>query len=206
MIIKTTANSADALPLSHRDKQHHQPVCLKFIIIRSASTSQHRHPFSLSPFPSSCFPFPSPSKLSFVLKNALFAFIPSAEVEWKKGWQRRTDVFCDVWLSSGSRRSPLLRRYRSRGRPGRCFPCEVFLASVVRTISKKTAYIFFPFFFNTSPSFSKNLRARSREKKRVEQNQTALLVGDIYSNLRADLPLTDAINVRFFSLDLYTKG
>ena len=26
----TPANAADALPLSHRDKRHHQPVCLKF--------------------------------------------------------------------------------------------------------------------------------------------------------------------------------
>ena len=25
----TPANAADALPLSHRDKRHHQPVCLK---------------------------------------------------------------------------------------------------------------------------------------------------------------------------------
>ena len=26
----TPANAADALPLSHRDKRYHQPVCLKF--------------------------------------------------------------------------------------------------------------------------------------------------------------------------------
>ena len=43
----TPANAADALPLSHRDKQH-RPL----------------------PFPSSSFPFPSPSDLSFALKNA----------------------------------------------------------------------------------------------------------------------------------------
>ena len=40
----TPANAADALPLSHRDKQYHQP-CMEFVwnFIRSASTSQHRH-------------------------------------------------------------------------------------------------------------------------------------------------------------------
>ena len=38
-------------------------------------------------------------------------------------------------------------------------------------------------FFNTSLSSGKNLRARSHEKKRVELNQTALLVGDIFSHL-----------------------
>ena len=41
------------------------------------------------------------------------------------------------------------------------------------------------------------LWARSREKKRVELNQTALLVGDIYTDLRVDLAMTGAINVRF---------
>ena len=51
-----------------------------------------------------------------------------------------------------------------------------------------------------------NLRARSHEKKRVELNQTALLVGDIYTDLRVDLAMTGAINVRFFSLDHSTKG
>ena len=67
--------------------------------------------------------------------------------------------------------------------------------------------MFFHFTFNTSPSSGKNLQARSREKKRVELNQTALLVGDIYSDLRVDLAMTGAINVRFFfSLDLSTKG
>ena len=78
--------------------------------------------------------------------------------------------------------------------------------SEVRTISKKTAFMFFHFFFNTSPSSGKNLRARSREKKRVELNQTALLVGDIYTDLRADLAMTGAINVRFYCLDHSTKG
>ena len=61
-------------------------------------------------------------------------------------------------------------------------------------------------FFNTSPSSGKNLRARSREKKRVELNQTARLVGDIYTDLRVDLAMTGAINVRFFSLDHSTQG
>ena len=46
----------------------------------------------------------------------------------------------------------------------------------------------------------------SRQKKRVELNQTALLLGDIYSDLRVDLAMTGVINVRFFSLDLSTKG
>ena len=124
----------------------------------------------------------------------------------KRGWQRRIDAFCDVWLSSGSRRSPLLRHNWSRGRPGRRFPCEVFLVSEVRTISKETAFMFFHFFFNTSPSSGKNLRARSREKKRVELNQTALLVGDIYTDLRVDLAMTGAIKVRCFTLDNSTKG
>ena len=78
--------------------------------------------------------------------------------------------------------------------------------SEVRTISNKTAFMFFHIFFNTSPSSGKNLPARSLEKKRVELNQTALLVGDIYSDLRVDLAMTGAINVRFFSLDLSTKG
>ena len=78
--------------------------------------------------------------------------------------------------------------------------------SEVRTISNKTAFMLFHFFFNTSPSSGKNLPACSREKKRVELNQTALLVGDIYSDLRVDLAMTGAINVRFFSLDLTTKG
>ena len=41
---------------------------------------------------------------------------------------------------------------------------------------KKQRLCSFLFFFNTSPSSGKNLRARSREKKRVELNQTALLV------------------------------
>ena len=62
------------------------------------------------------------------------------------------------------------------------------------------------FFFNTSPSSGKNLRARSREKKPVELNQTALLVGDIYSDLRVDLAMTGAINVRFFLWTFLQKG
>ena len=78
--------------------------------------------------------------------------------------------------------------------------------SEVRTISKKTAFMFFHFFFNTSPSSGKNLRARSREKKRVELNQTALPVGDIYTDLRADLAMTGAINVRFFVWTIPQKG
>ena len=60
-------------------------------------------------------------------------------------------------------------------------------------------------FFNTSPSSGKNLRARSREKKPVELNQTALLVGDIYSDLRVDLAMTGAINVRFFFGPFYKR-
>ena len=75
---------------------------------------------------------------------------------------------------------------------------EVFLVSECRTISKKTAFLFFHSFFNTSPSSGKSLRACSREKERVELNQTALPVGDIYSDLHADLALTGAINVRSF--------
>ena len=75
----------------------------------------------------------------------------------------------------------------------------------VRTISKKTAFMFFHF-FNTSPSSGKNSRARSREKKRVELNQTALLVGDIYTDLRVDLAMTGAINVRFFLWTILQKG
>ena len=35
------ANAANALPLSHPEERHHQPVFSKFIL--SASTSQHRH-------------------------------------------------------------------------------------------------------------------------------------------------------------------
>ena len=66
--------------------------------------------------------------------------------------------------------------------------------------------MFFHSFFNTSPSSGKSLRARSGEEKRVELNQTALPVGDLYSDLQADLPLTGSINVRFFSLDPFTKG
>ena len=69
--------------------------------------------------------------------------------------------------------------------------------SEVRTISKKTAFRFFDSFFNTSPSSGKSLRARSREEKQVELNQT---VGDFYSDLRADLPLTDSIHLRVFFL------
>ena len=34
----------------------------------------------------------------------------------------------------------------------------------------------------------------------MELNQTALLVGDIYTDLRVDLAMTGAINVRFFFL------
>ena len=72
-----------------------------------------------------------------------------------------------------------------------------FLVSEGRTISKKTAFLFFHSFFNTSSSSGKSLRARAREQKRVEQNQTALPVGDIYSDLRADLALTGAIGIRY---------
>ena len=79
------------------------------------------------------------------------------------------------------------------------------LVSEVRTISKKTAFRFFHFFFNTSSSSGKNLRARSREKKLVQLNQTALLVGDIYTDLRVDLPMTGAINIRFFSYGPFYK-
>ena len=61
-------------------------------------------------------------------------------------------------------------------------------------------------FFNTSPSSGKNIRARSREKKPVELNQTALLVDDIYSDLRVDLAMTGAINVRFFLWTFLQKG
>ena len=64
-----------------------------------------------------------------------------------------------------------------------------FLVSEGRTISKKTALLFFHSLFNTSPSSGKSLRARSHEKKSVELHQTALPEGDIYSDLRADLAL-----------------
>ena len=76
----------------------------------------------------------------------------------------------------------------------------------VRTIPKKTAFSVLSYFFNTSPNSGKNLQARSREKKRVEINQTALLVGDIYTDLRVDLAMTGAVNVLFYSLDHSTKG
>ena len=56
-----------------------------------------------------------------------------------------------------------------------------------KTISKQTAFLFFNSFLNTSPCSGRNVGARSREKKRVELNQTALPVGDIYSDLRAYL-------------------
>ena len=61
------------------------------------------------------------------------------------------------------------------------------------------------FFFNTSPSSGKNLRGRSREKKRVELNHTALLVGDICTDLRVDLAMTGAINARFFFFGSFYK-
>ena len=73
--------------------------------------------------------------------------------------------------------------------------------SEVGTISKKTAFMFFHCFFYTSPSSGKNLRACSREKKLVELNQTALLVGDIYSDLRVDLAMTG-----FFLFGPFYKG
>ena len=81
------------------------------------------------------------------------------------GWQRHIAAVCDVWLSSGSRRSLLLRRYRSRRRVGHHFPCEVFLASEGRTISKKTAFLFFCSFFLTSSGSDKNLPTHFRGKK-----------------------------------------
>ena len=40
----------------------------------------------------------------------------------------------------------------------------------------------------------------------MELNQTALLVGDIYSDLRVDLAMTGAINVRFFLWTFLQKG
>ena len=83
----------------------------------------------------------------------------------ERGWQRRIDAFCDVWLSSGSRRSLLLRHNRSRGRPGRRFPCEVFLVSEVRTISKKKAFMSFRFFSIPVP-----VQVRIYEPVHVERN------------------------------------
>ena len=140
--------------------------------------------------------------LGSIVNRLLQSYFKEAD---NKQWQPRIDAFADVWLSSGSGRSPLLWRYRSQGsgRQGHRFLCEV---SEVRTISKKTAFMFFHSFFNTSPSSGKSLRAHSREKKRVELTQTALPVGDFYSDLQAGLPLTGSIDVRFFSLDPSTKG
>ena len=71
--------------------------------------------------------------------------------------------------------------------------------------SRRRQRLCFHFFFNTSPSSGNKLRARSREKKPVELNQTALLVGDIYSDLRVDLAMTGAINVRFFFGPFYKR-
>ena len=80
------------------------------------------------------------------------------------------------------------------------------LDDVVRMPATRLAFLFFHSFFNSNASSGKNSRARLRRKKRVEQNQTALPVGDIYSGLRAYLALTSAINFSFFSLDFSAKG
>ena len=109
------------------------------------------------------------------------------------------------WLKSWIRHWTLSIAWNS-GRPA-----VVFLARSSLWVKSERSRIrqrlcSFIFFSIPVPVQVKNLPARSREKKRVELNETALLVGDIYSDLRVDLAMTGAINVRFFSLDLSAKG
>ena len=52
----TPANAADPLPLSHRDKRHHQLVCLKFIHPPPPPLLQHRHYIPANPLPAFSLP------------------------------------------------------------------------------------------------------------------------------------------------------
>ena len=115
------------------------------------------------------------------------------EVEWKKkggGWQQRIAAFCDVWLSSGSRRSPLVRRYRLRCELALTFLVMSSLRVQAKRPSKRTVFLFFCSSFLTSFEITNHLR----EKKREELNQTALSVDEFL----ACLVLEDAINFGFF--------
>ena len=78
--------------------------------------------------------------------------------------------------------------------------------SEVRTISKKTAFMFFHFFSIPVPVQVRICEPVHVKKKRVELNQTALLGGDIYTDLRVDLAMTGAINVQFFLWTILQKG
>ena len=100
---RTPANVADTLPLSHRDKRHHQPVCLKVLSVppplHNIGIIHYRlghlwffrfcQSFTsnfLSPFPSPSLHFPS----DLSLKTHFFAFTTQTLKSYKSKLVIRT--------------------------------------------------------------------------------------------------------------------
>ena len=65
----------------------------------------------------------------------------------KRGWKRRIAAFGDVWLSSGSRRSPLLRRYWSRRAWALTFLVMSSLRVKAKRPQKRQSFCSFVLFF-----------------------------------------------------------
>ena len=119
------------------------------------------------------------------------------------GGQRHIAAFCNVWLSSGSRRSLLIRRYRSCRTVGCHFPGDVSSLPVKAERPQKRQG-FCSFLISAGSDKNSPTHFHEKKKKTCRTNQTALSVREILLVLSGRLVLEDTIYSRFF-LGLFLK-